>query len=73
MYDAGGGHFQVIQVVASKAEPEDEATATTRIQQFLLNQRLSEVVAKEMKQIKEQAKIEFLGEFAGGVVAAGLS
>ena len=34
LYDAGGGHFQVIRVVASKADPEDEATATPRIQQF---------------------------------------
>lgn len=70
LIDAGGGRFQVIRVVASKADPVDEATATARIQQFLFNRRSSEVTAKEMKQIKEQAKIEYVGEFAGGASAA---
>jgi EpsD family peptidyl-prolyl cis-trans isomerase len=70
LFDAGDGRFQVLRVVASKAEPVDEATATARIQQFLFNRRLGEVMAKEMKQIKEQAKIEYAGEFAGGAAAA---
>jgi len=70
LFEAGGERFQVIRVVATKAEPVDEATATPRIQQFLFNQRLGEVMAKEMKQIKEQAKIEYAGEFAGGAAAA---
>ena len=69
LFDAGDGRFQVLRVVAFKAEPVDEATATPRIQQFLFNRRLGEVMAKEMKQIKEQAKIEYLGEFAGGAAA----
>jgi hypothetical protein len=55
--------------VASKADPVDEATATPRIRQFLFKRRSSEVIAKEMKQIKEQAKIEYVGEFAGGAAA----
>jgi EpsD family peptidyl-prolyl cis-trans isomerase len=70
LIDAGDGRFQVLRVVAFKAEPVDEATATPRIQQFLFNRRLGEVMAKEMKQIKEQAKIEYAGEFAGGAAAA---
>jgi len=70
LFEAGSDRYQVIRVVASKAEPVDEATATPRIQQYLFNQRLGEVVAKEMKQIREQAKIEYLGEFAGGAAAA---
>lgn len=64
--DAGGGRFQVIRLVASKEDPMDEATAAPRIGQFLLNLRSSEMIAKEMKQIKEHAKIEYVGEFAGG-------
>jgi EpsD family peptidyl-prolyl cis-trans isomerase len=69
LFEAGGGRFQVIRVVASKADPVDEATATPRIRQFLFKRRSSEVIAKEMKQIKEQAKIEYVGEFAGGAAA----
>jgi EpsD family peptidyl-prolyl cis-trans isomerase len=69
LFDANDGRFQVLRVVAFKAEPVEEATATPRIQQFLFNRRLGEVMAKEMKQIKEQAKIEYLGEFAGGAAA----
>ncbi len=70
LFEAGGGRFRVIRVVAYKAEPVDEATAAPRIQQFLFNRRSSEVIAKEMKKIKEQAKIEYVGEFADGAVAA---
>jgi len=69
LFEAGGERFQVIRVVAYKAEPVDEQTATPRIQQFLFNRRSSEVMAKEMKRIKEQAKIEFVGEFAPDAAA----
>jgi len=70
LFEAGSERFQVIRVVAYKAEPMDETSATPFIQQFLLNQRSSEVIAKEMRKIKEQAKIEYVGEFAGGAAAA---
>ena len=64
------GRFQVIRVVASKADPVDEATALPRIQQFFSNRRSNEAIAKEMKQIRDQAKIEYVGEFSGGAAAA---
>ena len=70
LFEAGGGRYQLIRVVASKAEPVDEATATPRIQQFLFNRRASEAVANELKQLKAQAKIDYAGEFAGGAAAA---
>lgn len=65
-----GDNRQVIRMVASKADPVDEATATPRIQQFLSNRRSSEAIAKEMKQLREQAKINYVGEFAGAAAAA---
>ena len=65
-----GKNRQLIRLVGSKPEPVDEAAAAPRIQQFLANQRASEAVAKELKQLKQQAKIEYLGEFAGGAAAA---
>src|SRR6185436_15622309 len=65
LFESDGARFQVIRLVASKAAPVDEASVTPRIQQFLANQNTNEALAKEMKKIKVQAKIEYLGEFAG--------
>lgn len=58
------GGLQVIRVVASKAVPVDETTAAPKIRQFLFSQSSNSAIAKEMKQIREQAKIEYIGEFA---------
>lgn len=58
------GGIQVIRVAASKPAPVNEAGATPRIHQFLLAQRSAEAVRKDMKEIKEKAKIEYVGEFA---------
>jgi len=63
MFEAGSGRYQIIRVVAFRPEPFDEATAAPLIQRFLLDQRSREYVAREMERIKQQAKIEFLGEF----------
>ena len=70
LIDVGGGRFQVIRLGASKSEPVDEATAAPRIQQYLLNRRVSEAIAKELKQLRSQAKIEYVGEFADTGAAA---
>ena len=56
--------ISIIRVVASQSAPVDEATATPRIQQFLGNQRAQTAITAEMKQLKEKAKIEYMGEFA---------
>jgi EpsD family peptidyl-prolyl cis-trans isomerase len=58
------GRLNVIRVVATKTDPIDETAAAPRIQQFLFNQRSSEVIAEEMKRLKERARIEYVGEFA---------
>lgn len=70
VFEAAGGGQQVIRVVASRTVPVDEATAAPRIQQFLFAQRSREAIAKEMKQIKQKAKIEYMGEFAAGAAEA---
>jgi len=64
LFEVGGGRFQVIRIVAFKAAPVDEATATPRIQQFLINRRSREVMFEEMKRVRKAAKIEYVGEFA---------
>lgn len=65
-----GQNFLVVRVMASQAEPVDEATAMPKIQQFLYNQRAQQAVIDEIKKLKSAAKIEYQGEFAG-VPAAG--
>jgi EpsD family peptidyl-prolyl cis-trans isomerase len=57
----------VIRVIGSETQPVDETQAAPRIQTFLANQRATEVIQREMKALKDKAKIEYLGEFAGGV------
>ena len=54
----------VLHVVATQSAPVAEETATPRILQFLGNQRIGEVVADEMKQLRAKAKIVYQGEFA---------
>ena len=66
LLELGDERYEVIRVVTFKEAPIDEAAAAPRIQQFLSSQQSSEIVAQRMKQIREQAKIEYLGEFAGG-------
>jgi EpsD family peptidyl-prolyl cis-trans isomerase len=58
------------RIASSRPAPVNEATAAPRIQQFLFNQRAGEAVAKEMKRLKESAKVEYMGEFAEGAAPA---
>jgi EpsD family peptidyl-prolyl cis-trans isomerase len=65
-----GGRLQVIRLIASQAAPLDEATAIPRIQQFLFNQRSIEAIAREMKQLKQAAHIEYVGELGNELAEA---
>ena len=64
------GTLQVLRIAASKAAPVTEEQATPRIQQFLFSQRSSEAVVKDIKQLKDKAKIEYVGEFAASAAEA---
>lgn len=55
--------IMVVRIAAAQAAPVDEATAMPRILQFLASQRSKEIVDKEMKQLRDKAKIEYLGDF----------
>jgi EpsD family peptidyl-prolyl cis-trans isomerase len=65
LFGAGGTRFRLIRVVAFQAAPVDEVAAAPRIRQFLFNRNAAEVIAKEMKDVRKFATIEYLGEFAG--------
>ena len=57
------GHT-LIRVLATRKIPVDEATAVPAIQRFLINQRNNQIVEKEIKGLRDTAKIEYVGSFA---------
>ena len=62
--NSSGGRYDVMQVVATKELPIDEATAAPRIGAFIFNQRAREALVDDMTKLKRSAKIEYVGEFA---------
>lgn len=64
------GRIVVMQLAASRTMPIEEAKALPVIEQFLGNQRKIELINREMKQLREQAKIEYMGEFSAPAVVA---
>jgi EpsD family peptidyl-prolyl cis-trans isomerase len=54
----------IVQLAASKTVPMDEKGATPFIEQFLFNKLRAEAVDKEVKSLREKAKVEYVGEFA---------
>lgn len=65
----GKDRISIWRIVGTRAAPVDEAATIPHIQQFLYNLRSNEIVGKQFKELKDKAKIEYVGEFAGGVVA----
>ena len=59
----------IVRVVASKSVPITEAQAQPRIKVFLANQRGAEAIKREKESMKAKAKVQYLGEFAGGEAA----
>lgn len=54
----------VVQLAASRSMPMDEKAAMPFIEQFLGNQKRMEAAEKEVKQLREKARIEYMGDFA---------
>jgi len=60
----------VLFLVGSRSQPVDEAHAKPAIEAFLVNQRKGELVQKDIKALREAAKIEYVGKFAEGAPGA---
>lgn len=60
----------VLFLVGSRSQPVDEARAKPAIEAFLSNQRKSEQVQKDIKALREAAKIEYIGKFKDGAPGA---
>ena len=65
----GNDAVLIERVAASKTLPITEAQAIPRIKVFLANQRGVEAIKLEKEAMKAKAKVEYLGEFAGGEAA----
>lgn len=65
-----GSRAAVVTVLAAKPEPVDETKATPVIENYLVNKQKGDQARDALKQLREKAKIEYLGEFAGGQPAA---
>lgn len=61
----------VLFLGGSRSQPVDEARARPLIESFLVNQRKSELAQKEIKSLRDAAKIEYVGKFAENRPAAG--
>lgn len=58
------GRAAIITVLGSKLEPLDEAKAQPFIESYLLNMKKGDLARDAMKQLRDKAKIEYVGEFA---------
>lgn len=68
--NATPGGAQLIVLAGSRAQPVTLQQATPAIEQFLLNARKRELVAAELKSLRDAAHIEYLGGYADGAAAA---
>lgn len=59
-----GAILLVEQLLGSRAQPVDEATAKPVIERVLTTQKRGEAASKEVKTQREKAKIEYLGDYA---------
>ena len=56
----------VVVLAGSRSQPVDLQRATPAIEQFLLNERKRDIIARDLKSLREAAKIEYVGQFAEG-------
>jgi len=65
-----GSGLTVLYLIGSRSQPVDEARARPAIEAFLLNQRKTEVVQKDLKALRDSSKIEYVGKFAEAAASA---
>jgi hypothetical protein len=57
---------QITILASSRQQPVDEERARPAIEQFLINERKRKVVDDDLKALRAAAKIEYVGDYAGG-------
>jgi EpsD family peptidyl-prolyl cis-trans isomerase len=61
---------QVIVLAGSRSQPVNLQQATPAIEQFLLNERKRDIIAKDLKAMRDGAKIEYVGKYAEAAASA---
>jgi EpsD family peptidyl-prolyl cis-trans isomerase len=61
---------QVIVLAGSRAQPVSLEQATPAIEQFLLNERKRDILAKDVKAMRDTATIEYVGKYAEAAASA---
>ena len=64
LYITGTDGFKALLVVASRSQPVAFEQAKPAIEQYLTAERRRDFALKEMKGLREAAKVEYLGKFA---------
>lgn len=62
-----------LRLVSSQNAPVDEATATSRIAQFLANQRANDAVVANIKTLRTATTVTYMGNFANTPLEKGLA
>jgi len=70
MLNASPTGAQVIVLAGSSLQPVTLEQARPAIEQFLLNERRREILAKDLKALRDAGKIEYIGKFAASAPAA---
>lgn len=70
LYITGNDGFKALLVVASKEQPVSFEQAKPAIEQYLTVERRREFATKEMKNLREAAKIEYVGNFVNKPASA---
>ncbi|MFG6468771.1 EpsD family peptidyl-prolyl cis-trans isomerase [Roseateles sp. BYS87W] len=60
----------VLFLVGSRSQPVEEAQARPAIEAFLLNQRKADLLQKDVKALRDAAKIEYVGKFTAPAAGA---
>lgn len=60
---------QVIVLAGSRSQPVTLEQATPAIEQFLMNERKRDIIAKDVKAMRDAAAIEYVGKYADAAAA----
>jgi len=62
--------FQVLVLAGSRSQPVSQEQARPAIEQFILNERKRKLMEDDIKQLRADAKIEYLGNFLPAAAAS---
>jgi EpsD family peptidyl-prolyl cis-trans isomerase len=68
--DSASG-VMVVQLAGSQTVPIAEPDATPYIERYLVNQKRTELASNELKQLRDSAKLEYMGDFVKTAGKAG--